>query len=71
VQLNNRSFASFRVAVRFNGTNNTQVRDEMWAAVGSPAQQCTGRYNTTLYKSVAALFAKLKFKVSQTSEFRS
>jgi hypothetical protein len=42
----------------------------MWAAVGDPdvAGLCTGGYNTTLYKRVAALFAKYSFKVSQNSE---
>jgi hypothetical protein len=72
-QYNGRTYASFRVGVRFNSTNTTQVRDEMWNGVGSPgiAKPCSGGYNTILYKNVAALFAKHKFKVSQNSERRS
>jgi hypothetical protein len=70
MQHQDRSYASFRVGVRFNSTNTTQVRDEMWNGVGSPgiAKPCSGGYNTILYKNVAALFAKHKFTVSQNSE---
>jgi hypothetical protein len=51
-QYNGRTYASFRVGVRFNSTNTTQVRDEMWNGIGSPgiAKPCSGGYNTILYK---------------------
>ncbi|WIA09695.1 hypothetical protein OEZ85_009080 [Tetradesmus obliquus] len=63
---NNKTYASFRAGVRFNSTTDTQVRDDMWAAVGDPdtASPCTGGYNTTLYKNVAALFAKYSLKMA-------
>jgi hypothetical protein len=55
--------------IRFNSTNNTDVRDLMFGAVGTGAAgRCTGGYNTLLYRNVAALWAKGPFKVSQNSE---
>ncbi|WIA09691.1 hypothetical protein OEZ85_009076 [Tetradesmus obliquus] len=71
ITYNNKTYASFRAGVRFNSTTDTQVRDDMWAAVGDPdtASPCTGGYNTTLYKNVAALFAKYSLKVSQNMEY--
>ncbi|WIA29780.1 hypothetical protein OEZ86_012254 [Tetradesmus obliquus] len=73
VTFKDKTYASLRVGVRFNSTTDTQVRDDMWAAVGSPkvTKLCTGGYNTTLYKNVAALFAKHKFKVSQNNGTRT
>jgi hypothetical protein len=69
LQFNRKTYASFRVGVRFNSTNTTQVRDTMWAGIGSPsaAGLCTGGYNKTLFASVAALYARFNFKVSQNS----
>ncbi|WIA09690.1 hypothetical protein OEZ85_009075 [Tetradesmus obliquus] len=73
ITYNNKTYASFRAGVRFNSTTDTQVRDDMWAAVADPdtASPCTGGYNTTLYKNVAALFAKYSLKVSQNNGTRT
>ncbi|WIA09708.1 hypothetical protein OEZ85_009092 [Tetradesmus obliquus] len=73
ITYNNKTYASFRAGVRFNRTTDTQVRDDMWAAVGDPdtASPCTGGYNTTLYKNVAALFAMYSLKVSQNNGTRT
>ncbi|KAF6256398.1 hypothetical protein COO60DRAFT_1461688 [Scenedesmus sp. NREL 46B-D3] len=57
---NGRTYASFRVGVRFNSTNTTQV-----------AGLCTGGYVTSLYKNVAALFAEHDLKVSQNNGTRT
>ncbi|WIA29771.1 hypothetical protein OEZ86_012245 [Tetradesmus obliquus] len=57
ITYNNKTYASFRVGVRFNSTTDTQVRDDMWAAVAS-SSPCTGGYNTTLYKNAAALLVQ-------------
>eukprot|EP00883_Tetradesmus_obliquus_P004752 jgi/Sobl393_1/15128/SZX67957.1 len=67
------NYASFRVGVRFNSTTDNKIRDDMWTAVGSPsvAKPCSGGYNTALYKNVAALFAKNKFKVSHNNGTRT
>jgi hypothetical protein len=69
LQFNRRTYASFRVGIRFNITNTTQVRDTMWTGIGSPsaAGLCTGGYNRALFARVAALFARFNFKVSQNS----
>ncbi|KAF6256411.1 hypothetical protein COO60DRAFT_1640756 [Scenedesmus sp. NREL 46B-D3] len=68
-----KTYASFRVGVRFNSTNSTQVRDDMWRAIGDPkvAGLCTGGYDTSLYAKVAALFDQHEFKVSQNNGTRT
>ncbi|KAF6256396.1 hypothetical protein COO60DRAFT_1657879 [Scenedesmus sp. NREL 46B-D3] len=73
VAFKNKTYASFRVGVRFNSTNSTQVRDDMWRAIGDPkvAGLCTGGYDTSLYAKVAALFDQHEFKVSQNNGTRT
>lgn len=73
ITFKSKTYASFRVGVRFNSTNDTRVRDEMWTAIGAPgvANLCSGGYNKILYKNVAALFAKHKFTVSQNNGTRT
>ena len=68
LQINGTNYASYRTMIKFNGTTDTAVKDMMFMAVGGgSAGRCTGGYDTTLYKNVAALFKP--FKVSQNSEW--
>jgi hypothetical protein len=69
VQVAGKNYASYRTMIRFNSTTTLDVRDMMFNGVSTAAANpCAGGYNTTLYKTVAALFARGPFKVSQNSE---
>jgi hypothetical protein len=71
-QHNGKSYASFRVGVRYNNTLDTRVRDDLWVGVGSVslATPCNGGYDDVLYSNVAALFAEHELTVSQNGKWR-
>jgi hypothetical protein len=70
MQADNTPYASYRVLVRFNSTNSTDVRDAMFNAVGSAGgSPCSGGYSRALYANVAALWARGPFNVSQNSKW--
>jgi hypothetical protein len=72
LQVDDKPYASYRVMIRFNSTNSTEVRDMMFSGIGSGvAGPCTGGYNQWLFANVAALWAKGQFKVSQNSEWHT
>jgi hypothetical protein len=70
-QHNGKSYASFRVGVRYNNTLDTRVRDNLWVGVGSVslAKPCNGGYDDVLYSNVAALFAEHDLTVSQNGKW--